>query len=67
MSRDEIRNEILNLCADWVSLDFVATTIGRTPAYLLSDIIPPMLQEELIERMFPETPRNPYQKYRRKQ
>lgn len=66
MSKDEIRKEIIAICADWVSLDYIAKTIERSTAYLLSDIIPPMLEEGLIERMYPETPRNPYQKYKRK-
>ena len=66
MSKDEIRAEIMNVCPDWVSLEFIAKTIGRTTAYLLSDIIPSMLEEGLIERIDPEKPRNPYQKYKRK-
>jgi hypothetical protein len=66
MSKDEIREEILNICTDWVSLDFISTRIDRTTAYLLSDIIPSMLEEGLIERMYPESPRNPYQKYKKR-
>lgn len=64
MSKDEIRAVIINACSDWVSLDYVAKTINRTTAYLLSDIIPSMLEEGLIERIDPENPRNPYQKYK---
>ncbi len=66
MSKDEIRAEIMNVCSNWVSLDFIAKSINRTTAYLLSDIIPSMLSEGLIERIDPENPRNPYQKYKRK-
>ena len=66
MSKDEIRTEIMNVCIDWVSLDYIAKTINRTTSYLLSDVIPPMLEEGLIERIDPENPRNPYQKYKRK-
>ena len=65
MSKNEIRAEIMNVCLDWVSLEYIAKTIGRTTAYLLSDIIPSMLEEWLIERIDPENPRNPYQKYKR--
>ena len=61
-----MRREILALCEDWVSLEYIAKTIKRNPAYLLNHVIPSMLDERLIERMFPESPRNPYQKYRKK-
>ena len=64
MSKEEIQAEIMEVCTDWVSLDYVAKTIDRTTAYLLSDIIPSMLEEGLIERIDPENPRNPYQKYK---
>ena len=66
MSKDEIRTEIIRVCPDWVSLDYIAKSIGRTTAYLLSDIIPSMLEEGLIERIDPLNPRNPYQKYKKK-
>ena len=66
MTKEEIRAEIMNACPNWVSLEYIANTIGRTTAYLLSDIIPSMLNEGLIERIDPENPRNPYQKYKRK-
>ena len=67
MSKEEIQAEIMEVCTDWVSLDYIATTIERSTAYLLSDIIPLMLEEGLIERMFPESPRNPFQKYKKKE
>ena len=66
LSRDEIRAEITSVCSDWVSLDYIAVSIERNPDYLLSDVIPSMLEEGLIERMYPESPRSPYQKYRKK-
>ena len=66
MSRGEIQKAILDSCEDWVSLEYISKTIERTTAYLLSDIIPLMLEEGLIERMYPDSPRNPYQKYKKK-
>lgn len=66
MSEEEIRGEIFSLCDDWVSLEYIAKMIKRNSAYLLNHVIPSMLEEGLIERMFPESPRNPYQKYKRK-
>ena len=66
MSRRELRKEIVNICSDWVSLDYISITIGRNADYLLSDVIPSMLKEGLIERMYPQTPRHPNQRYKKK-
>lgn len=66
MSREEIREAIIRVSADWVSLDYIASKIDRTTSYLLSDIIPNMLEDGVLERMYPDSPRNPYQKYKRK-
>lgn len=66
MSREEIREAIISVSADWVSLEYIATSIGRNTDYLLAHVIPSMLEEGIIERMYPDSPRNPYQKYKRK-
>ena len=66
LSRDKLRKVILEVCEEWVSLEYIATTIDRNPDYLLTSVIPSMLEEGLIERMYPDAPRNPYQKYKRK-
>lgn len=64
MKRNKLKKVIVDVCADWVSLDYIATSIGRNADYLLSDIIPAMLDEGMIERMYPQTPRHPNQKYK---
>ncbi|MBQ9509459.1 MAG: putative DNA binding domain-containing protein [Bacteroidales bacterium] len=66
MKKEELYMEIVNICSDWVSLDFIAATINRNSGYLLDNIIPSMLKEELIERMYPQVPRHPKQKYKAK-
>lgn len=66
MKKEELYMEIVNICSDWVSLDFIAATINRNSGYLLDNIIPSMLKEELIERMYPQVPRHPKQKYKTK-
>lgn len=64
MKRDILKKVIVDVCADWVSLDYIATSIGRNADYLLSDVFPAMLEEGIIERMYPQTPRHPNQKYK---
>ena len=67
MGRDELRKLILEVCEEWVSLENIATTIDRNPDYLLMHVIPSMLEEGLLERMYPQSPKHPYQKYKRSQ
>ena len=55
MSREKLREEIVNICSDWVPLDYLATTIGRNPDYLLSDVIPSMLEDGLMKKRTPNT------------
>ena len=64
MKRDKLKKVIVDVCADWVSLDYIATSIGRNADYLLSDVFPAMLEEGIIQRMYPQTPRHPNQKYK---
>ena len=66
MSRHELFRVIMDACGEWISLEDIARAVDRKSDYLLNEIIPSMLKDELIERMFPENPRNPYQKYKRK-
>ena len=66
LGRDELRRIILGACDEWVSLEHIATTIDRNPDYLLTSVIPSMLEEGLLERMYPQSPKHPYQKYKRK-
>lgn len=65
MSKEELRNVIIETCSEWVSLEYISKAIGRNPYYLLNDIIPSMLADGLIERMYPNAPRYPNQKYKR--
>ena len=65
MSKDELCKAIEDACLDWASLDFIAKSIGRTHDYLQNHVIPLMLEAGLIERMYPEIPRHPNQKYKR--
>ena len=67
LSKKELFDFIVDACEVWIALDDIARTVERKPDYLLNEIIPLMLKEGLIERLYPENPRNPYQKYKRKE
>ena len=62
-----LRHEILEACDDYMSLEDIAETVGKGIRYLKNKIIPQMVDDKLLERQYPDAPRHPYQKYRRKQ
>ena len=66
MSKAELREAIVSACQDWIALENIALAVERDNDYLLNHIIPSMLEEGLIERMYPDAPRHPYQKYKKK-
>ena len=66
MSKAELHETIVSVCHDWVLLEAIAAATERNPYYLLNEVIPAMLEEGLIERMYPDSPRHPYQKYKKK-
>jgi len=56
---------ITEICSEYVALEEIATKTERSIGYLKDRIIPEMLRLHMIERLFPETPRSPHQKYRK--
>ena len=64
MSREKLYKAILDICAEWISLEDIAETLGYNADYLSTSIISSMLNENLIERMFPQA-RHPNQKYKK--
>ena len=67
MNRRELQRYIIEACQDWMALEDIASAVERDNDYLLNHVIPTMLEEGLIERMYPQTPRHPNQKYKAKQ
>lgn len=67
MSRAELQKAIISACQEWVSLESIAIATERNPYYLLNEIIPSMLEEGLLERMYPQSPKHPNQQYKKKQ
>ena len=67
MSRNELHHYIIEAFQDWMPLEDIAKTVERDYDYLLNRIIPTMLEEGLIERLYPQTPKHPSQKYKKKE
>ena len=66
MSRNELYNEIVEICLDYKSLERISKEINKSLNYLKDRIIPKMLELGLLERKYPDTPRHPQQEYRKK-
>ena len=64
MSNKELYELICSICEDYVSLDYIAQKVKRNANYLTDKIIKDMLSKGLLERLHPETPKHPDQKYR---
>ena len=67
LSKDELYDKIMDVCVDYISLDDIAKAVNKTLRYLKSKIIPRMVEQGLLERKYPDTPRHPKQQYRRRQ
>ena len=66
LKNDELYDEIMSVCVDYMSIDDIAKAINKTLRYLKSKVIPKMVESGLLERKYPEKPRHPRQQYRRK-
>ena len=66
LSKNELYNEIVEICLDYKSLERISKEINKSLNYLKDRIIPKMLELGLLESKYPDTPRHPQQEYRKK-
>ena len=64
LTKGQMDELIKLICVDWMSLEDIAKKIGRDYNYLRKFIIPRMLQEKIIEMLYPGTPNHPKQQYK---
>lgn len=60
-----IINELALFCQTWKTKTEMAHHVGKSVGYVASHIIPKMLSDGIIEREYPDAPRDPRQRYRR--
>ena len=65
-SVERLRQDIIDVCDNYISLEEIATKVGKGIRYLKNKIMPQMISEGLLDRQFPDTPNHPYQKYKAK-
>ncbi len=66
LSRYELQRQILNVCAEYQSVESIADLVHKTAHYLISRVIPAMIKGGMLEREFPDNPKHPQQRYRAK-
>lgn len=64
MTFEELQALIISLSQDYISIEEIATKVHKTLKYLINFIIPRMLQNGTIERLYPGIPNHPKQKYK---
>ena len=68
MRNEELMTLVVEICCDtFKSVDEIAAVILRTPTYLKNKILPLLLAQERLERLYPTIPNHPNQAYRKKQ
>lgn len=67
LSKAELKELIISICAEWVSIEDIVERSGKSSSYLRNQVIPLLVAEKAIVMMYPGTPRNPNQKYRVKE
>jgi predicted HTH transcriptional regulator len=62
-----LATQIKEFCEDWRSISEISRATGKNAKYLINKIIPRMLEDGLLESMFPYTRTNPRQRYKVKE
>ncbi len=66
LSKEELTYKILTYCSEWRSPDNISIFTGKNLRYVKEKILPQMVKVGALERLYPETPNHPKQKYRAK-
>ena len=66
LSRDDLINRISKFCIEWRSPDDISVYTGKNLRYIKEKILSTMSSKGILERLYPDTPNHPKQKYRSK-
>lgn len=64
LSRNELEQQILDCCEDYMSLEQIASAVHRSVPHLKNRILPKMIQDEKLRRQYPDIPNHPQQKFK---
>ena len=66
ISREDLINQISNFCTEWRSPDDISVYTGKNLRYIKEKVLSAMSSKGMLERLYPDTPNHPKQKYRSK-
>lgn len=66
LTYEDLSLMILMAAKEWMSANEISTKVGRSSKYLKNTILPRMIEEQLLEVLFPSVPKHPKQSYRAK-
>ena len=66
MSRSELENLVCKYCTDWTSIEELSNKVRKSSQYLKGKVIKVMVENGQLDRLYPEIPTHPNQKYRKK-
>ncbi len=64
VSKEELWAKIQSFCDTWHTPEDIVVFTGKTSKYIKETILPQMVKLGIIERLYPDTPNHPKQKYR---
>ena len=64
MKKDELQQVIMEICEDWLSAEEIGNILNKDASYLRNKIIPDMIENDKLERLYPDVPTHSNQKYR---
>jgi hypothetical protein len=65
MTRKELEKIILEICAnEYLTVNQISRLVGRSSIYLLNEIIPYLIENQKLVRLFPATPTHQNQAYK---
>ena len=65
MDKTQLEDLILHICLDeYVTINHISIFVGRTPNHLVREILPDMIAAKKLERLYPEIPNHPEQRYK---
>ena len=57
---------ILAACEEYTSVEDISIKVGKSISHLKNRVLPRMIEDQLLERLFPDVLKHPRQKYRAK-
>lgn len=66
VSKEDLWAKIQSFCDTWHTPEDIVVVTGKTSKYIKETILPQMVKSGIIERLYPDTPNHPKQKYRSK-